>query len=154
MTDGNWLRSFAVDYSGTSGAAGLFVVVDRFRDLSPNKTWIMYTEGKVTLEGQSFTILGKKGATMKGTFIAPSAVKLSWQETPAGGKIMASGGSLFYVVMTVQQEEAPAVKVSGVGLNATIQVGEQEIRFADQKVVHLKLLKQDLCTEVICSDRE
>ena len=135
MTDGNWLRSFAVDYSGKSGAAGLFVVMDLFSDLAANKTWIMHTEGKVTLEGQSFTILGKKGATMKGTFIAPSAVKLSWQETPEGGKILASGGSLFYVVMTVQKEDAPAVKVDGVGLNATIQVGEQEIRFADQKII-------------------
>jgi hypothetical protein len=133
------LRSLAVDYSGASGAPGLFVVVDKFLasvdapDLQ-NKTWVMHAEGKVTLDQQSFTIQSANGATMKGTFIAPSQVKLTFKKEGKGGKIQATGGNDFFVVMTVQKGNPPAVKVSGTGLDAIVRVGGQTLNFGRDRL--------------------
>lgn len=129
--DRNWLRSFAVDYSGRSGAPGLFVVVDRFKDLDRTKTWIMHVEGKVKIEGKSFSVLASNGATMQGTFITP--VKLSFESEQNGGKILATGDR-FFVVMTVQKGLAPEVKVVGSGLDATVRVGNQTLSFMDDRI--------------------
>lgn len=134
------VRSFAADYSGAAGVPGLFAVADRFLGSTEaeefrEKVWVMHTEGEVTLQGQRFTIRAANGATMAGTFVAPAPVKLSWQKTATGGKILAAGGSEFFVVMSVQQGSAPAVQVSGSGLNATVKVGEQEIRFEGDRLV-------------------
>lgn len=128
------VRSLAVDYSGSSGSPGLFAVVDRFvgsieAKAFDKKTWIMNTEGKVAIAGQSFTIEAANGATMKGTFVTPSPVKITYEKTKSGGKILATGGNEFFAVMTVQQGEAPPVKISGTGLDATVRVGKQTIYF-------------------------
>ncbi|NES86066.1 MAG: hypothetical protein F6K10_34415 [Moorea sp. SIO2B7] len=134
----NWLRSFAVDYSGASGAPGLFVVVDKFtteNSQSQDKTWVMHTEGKVTIEGQSFTIKSISGATMQGTFVTPNKVKISFEGGENGGVIRATGGNPFFVVMTVQKGLAPEVQISGSGLNAQVKVGGQSISFGDDKIV-------------------
>lgn len=130
--DRNWLRSFAVDYGGASGTPGLFVVVDRFKDLDRTKTWIMHADGKVKIEGQRFSIIASNGATMQGTFITP--VQLSFEPEQSGGKILATGDS-FFVVMTVQKGLAPEVKVSGSGLDATVRVGKQTISFIGDRIV-------------------
>ena len=118
----------------------LFAVVDQFLG-SPEaeefreKVWVMHTEGKVTIKGQNFTIQAANGATMVGTFIAPTRVKLSWEKTDTGSKIIATGGSEFFVVMSVQRGQAPAVKVEGSGLAATVRVGKQEISFDGDRLV-------------------
>ncbi|MGF1478983.1 MAG: hypothetical protein ACFB4I_05775 [Cyanophyceae cyanobacterium] len=130
------LRSFATDYSGASGAPGLFVVVDRFTgDVNAaefsNKTWRMHTEGQVTIDGQSFTIQSPSGATMKGTFVVPLGVQISHEQ----GAISATGGNHFFVVMTVQQGSAPEVKMTGIGLQSEVTVGDQTITFKDNRIV-------------------
>jgi hypothetical protein len=133
------LRSFAVDYSGSSGAPGLFAVVDRFvgtvdAKAFRDKTWVMNTEGKVTLGDRSFTIEAANGSTMKGTFVTPHKVKLSTQETDSGTQIKATGGNEYFVVMTVQKGKAPPVEISGTGLNAMVRVGKQTVHFGNNRL--------------------
>ncbi|NER33383.1 MAG: hypothetical protein F6J93_04845 [Oscillatoria sp. SIO1A7] len=129
------LRSFAVDYSGASGTPGLFVVVDRFTGDRGDKTWVMHTEGDVSTEGQSFTIRGASGATMRSTFVTPAKVDIAFEKGKNGGTILATGGDEFFVVMTVQKEKAPDIRISGTGLDAKVRVGDRTISFAQDKIV-------------------
>lgn len=134
------IRSFAVDYSGMSGSPGLFVIVDKFigkvdEPIFNKKTWIMHTEGEVKIADQSVTIEAVNGATLKATFIAPSQVKILFEKEKQGGKILATGGNEFFVVMTVQQGKAPKMKISGTGLDAQVQVGKQEISFQEDRII-------------------
>lgn len=133
--DRTWLRSFAVDYSGLSDAPGLFVILDRFTGNSDDRTWVMHGSGKVKIEGQSFTLQGDKGATMKGTFIVPDRVKISTESEKNGVKIMAAGADEFLVVMTVQEGLAPQIKVLGSGLDAKVRVGDRSIFFLSDRIV-------------------
>jgi hypothetical protein len=135
----NWLRSFAVDYSNSSGASGLFVVVDRFKPDQKEKQWIMHTAEKVTLNDQSFLLTAKNGATMKGTFITP--VKLSTETTERGQKIVASGENEFFIVMTVQKNSPPSMSVSGNGLNALVTIGQQTISVSNQRIILIDISK-------------
>ena len=133
------LRSFAVNYSGDSGAPGLFVVVDNFTgavngDVFSQKNWTMHTEGTVTLDRQNFTVQSPSGAKLTGTFVAPLGVQLSFQKEEKGGTLSATGGNQFFVVMTVQKEAAPEVKISGAGLQAQVQVGKQTITFQKDRI--------------------
>jgi hypothetical protein len=133
------LRSLAVDYSGASGSPGLFVVVDKFigsvnDENFQGKTWIMHTEGKAIIEKQSFTIQAANGATIKGTFITPSPVKITFQQRGNGGIIRATGGNEFFLVMTVQKGTPPAVKISGIGLDSLIRIGKQTINFGSGRI--------------------
>lgn len=130
----NWLRSFAVDYTGRSGVPGLFAVVDRFEQSLVPTLWVMHTAGKVTLESQGFTITSDSGATLNGRFILPEAVKLTYETTETGGKIQASGYNQFFVVMTVQKGNAPPIKVEGRGLNSVVRVGEQRVQFQGDRL--------------------
>lgn len=134
------IRSFAVDYSGASGSPGLFVVVDHFLGSVEeaefkDKVWVMHTGEQVSIQDNIFTITSSNGATMQGTFIAPKSVKLSWQKTATGNKILARGGDNFFVVMTVQNGKAPKVKVTGTGLDAQAEIGKQKITFEKDKIV-------------------
>jgi hypothetical protein len=71
---------------------------------------------------------------MKGTFVAPSQVKISYQKTQTGGKILATGGNDFFVIMTVQQGQAPPVTISGRGLDAMVRVGKQTVHFGSYRI--------------------
>lgn len=133
------VRSFAVDYSGAAGIPGLFAVVDKFvgsteAEAFGDKTWVMNTEGKVTIDGQTFTIEAVNGTTMKGTFVTPAKVKIAYEKTKTGGKITATGGNEFFVVMTVQKGQAPSVKISGEGLDAMVRVGKQAVYFSSDRL--------------------
>ena len=139
LVQDNWLRSFAVDYSGKSGTPGLFVVVDRIAIQSQNdfqsKTWIMHTEGKVTIQDSTFTIESPEGKTLQGTFISPEGVQLSYQVTEQGGVIHAMGVNNFFVVMTVQPNRPPKVDIKDSGITATVTVGKQIITFAENRII-------------------
>jgi hypothetical protein len=125
------LRSFAVDYSGQSGAAALVAVVDRIA-LEPGgklpasePVWQMHTGGTLAVDGRAFTISGRDGATLRGTFLAPASVKLA----ATGGRLTATGGREFFVVVTVQKGAAPTIEVSGAGLQARAKIGGQQVWF-------------------------
>ena len=139
LVQNNWLRSFAVDYSGKSGSPGLFVIVDSIDIQSQkdfqSKTWIMHTEGKVTIQDSTFTIESPEGKTLKGTFISPEGVQLSYRDTELGKVIQATGVNNFFVVMTVQQDRPPKVVVKGSGITAKVLVGKQTITFAENRII-------------------
>ncbi|HHP7230420.1 MAG TPA: hypothetical protein ACFCUY_06130 [Xenococcaceae cyanobacterium] len=139
MVKDNWLRSFAVDYSQASGTPGLFAIVDRFelsetQDFQP-KTWVLNVTGTVTIQDSSFTITAPSGATMRGTFISPQGVQLSYKTTETGGVIRAVGINDFFVVLTVQSAAIPQVLIEGSGLDAVAQVGKQKIAFDGSKII-------------------
>lgn len=123
-------RAFAADYSGRSGAPALFVVVDRLKG-GPEKVWTLHAEGEIKAEGKQFTILGPKGATLRGTFLAPADPQLAVK----GGSLLAMGGDEYFVVMTLQKGPAPAVESEGAGLDAKAKVGPQRVRFDGEKFV-------------------
>ncbi len=88
------------------------------------------TGGKPSASGNTFTIEGKDGATMKGTFLQPSAVTL----TVTNNTLRATGGSEFLVVMTVQRGPAPEVKPAGDGSGAKVEVGRQTVLLHEGRI--------------------
>ncbi|WP_107670981.1 hypothetical protein [Cyanothece sp. BG0011] len=133
------LRSFAVDYSNASGVPGLFVLVDRFignnqAEEFKEKVWIMHTPGKVTVDNNSFLIQGETQATLKGTFIVPKSVNITTEKTEEGTKIIARGGEEFFVIMTVQKKSPPSLNITGSGMTAKVEIGEQKITFDQDRI--------------------
>ncbi|MCC5831339.1 MAG: hypothetical protein JJU36_18015 [Phycisphaeraceae bacterium] len=136
------VRGFAVDYSGQSGADGLYVVTDRF--VGPGeKTWVMHTGGQPQRETDGFSIRGRDGARMRAWVLAPSEFTINFgpgQETRA---IEITGGDDFFIVMAVNQDgKAPDVTISGKGLNSNIEMGGQRIRYVEDRVVISKKSEQ------------
>jgi len=133
----NWVRSLAVDYSSASGAPGLFVVVDKFTDgeALQEKTWVMHTQETVKIDGRRFTIQAASGATMQGTFVTPSNVKIAFEPREKGGVLRATGSGGFFVVMTVQNGAATKVEIEGNGLDSRVKVGGQTIEFRENRII-------------------
>lgn len=132
------VRSLAVDYSGASGAPGLFALVDTFKaDISNvrEKTWVMHVGEQVILSPRSFTLVSPSGTTFKGTFIAPGDVHLSVEKRENHQIIKATGKDDFFVVMTAQKGAAPPLQVSGTGLEAKVTVGRQTILYDRDRIV-------------------
>ena len=154
------LRSFGADYSGKSGAPGLFAVVDKIRG-GHEKVWLWQvpeakSSGKapqmaaVAIEGNTFTI--RQGdATLRATFIAPAGVKLTagtraMQIRKSAGHeagktvdvrfsaVFAEGGDEFFVVATLQRGSPPPVTVEGRGLEAKARVGGRVVTFDGKKI--------------------
>ena len=126
------IRSFAVDYSQKANTEGLFIVVDKISADEP-KVWRMHTRGKIRLYKNTFTITSTNTkATLKGTFIAPSKVKLS---VASDGTLEARGGNDFFVVMTVQSKKAPQLDIEGTGLNANVKINNRLISFEDDRII-------------------
>lgn len=138
------IRSFAVDYSGKAGVPALFVVVDSIDGADArDAVWLMHAgTGRASSNGRTFTIAADRGASLKGTFAAPAdvrfvehpAVKADGWPSPIRA-VCASGGSQYFVVMTLQSGAAPEVGISGSGLDATVTVGQQTVRFDGKKIV-------------------
>ena len=138
----SYLRSFGVDYSKVSGADGIFAIADVFsgdvnHESFREKQWIMHTENPVTIEENKFTITDPSGAVLQGVFASPDDVKISYQPTAKGGKIVATGGNQFFVVMAIgNRDNFPDVKIiNQSGINSTFAVGKQEIRFMGDRLV-------------------
>jgi hypothetical protein len=47
---------------------------------------------------------------------------------------LATGGNDFFVIMTVQQGQAPPVTISGRGLDAMVRVGKQTVHFGSDRI--------------------
>lgn len=136
------LRAFAFDYSGASGAPCLLALVDRIEGGGRRLwAWQIPADATVSVNGLGFT-LAQGDATMTARFVSPEDVKVSagTERIEVGdprhgfhGKVRrvkaeAAGGS-FFVVATLQRGPAPAGKVTGAGLGATVTVGGQTVRF-------------------------
>ena len=50
-------------------------------------------------------------------------------------KFWHGGGNEFFVVMTVQQDKAPNLKISGAGLGATVTLGQQQIHWRNNRLL-------------------
>ena len=135
------LRSFAVDYSKSSGVPALFAIVDIFSGANSHqyfqaKNWTMHTEGQVTIEGRKFTIKNQSGETLQGIFVTPKEVKITVEKNKQGNTIIATGGDQFFVVMTIQKKNAPPIKITGdFNLDSRVDVGNQTIRFLNNRLV-------------------
>ena len=159
------LRSLAVDYSGKSSAPCLLAVVDKISGGGAKIwTWQLGGSEKKGEEADSgnlsdtrvrdnaFTIGKPDGATLHGTFIAPRDPKLTAEvrqtfmiggggsskgktlNRPIAG-VFGEGRDSFFVVVTIQRGEPPAVTVEGSGLNARVTIGKQTVSFDGEKIV-------------------
>jgi hypothetical protein len=143
--DVQWLRSVAVDYSGACGAPALLVVVDRFtgKDAAAvDRTWqMMAQDPNRKIDGQTFWLQRTKrnapwsSATMAGTIVVPGKAEFGADDPYRSNAVRVRGNSDFFIVMTVQDGEPPAVKVDGEGLAAKVSVGKRVVRFDGTKVV-------------------
>ena len=146
------MRTVAVDYSGKSGAPAFFVIVDKITG-GGKKVWqwqLPKLDGSSTIVdiGEKAFTITQGDTSLQATFIAPANVKLSQAQGKENihlkygdygdvdlNAIHATGGDLFFVVMTLQTGKAPDVQVEGVGLKAKVSVGEQNIGFDGEKIV-------------------
>jgi hypothetical protein len=123
-------RYVAVDLSGACGAPVLLAVIDQTRG-AKGLTWNMKLAkeaGAAKVEGNTVTVGDPAGANLKCTFIAPKALTLT-------GEIKATGADEYFVVITVQNGQAPAVKVEGEGLSAKVTIGGKPVSFDGAKIV-------------------
>lgn len=122
-----YVRTLAVDYSGLSGAPGLFVLMERAKGAA---RWAWPTTGKVSARGADFTVAGPAGATIVGCFITPGTVSAN------GGTVSASSrNGLYITVFTMQKGDAPKIAVEGEGLGSVVTVGGRTVRFEGERVV-------------------
>ncbi len=152
------MRAVAVDYSGRCGAPALMVVVDRI-EAGGRRQWLWHlpAEGDLRTEvlpdGYSF-LASQNGASLKGTFVAPSDVKIlavpdvkahlerpelarSKAEQTPGFVANAPPGAGYFAVLTLQRGvPPPEVRVvSGTGLDSLVAVGDARIRFDGTRAI-------------------
>jgi hypothetical protein len=145
------LRALAYDYSGKSGAPCLFAIVDKIT--GGQERWWQWTLDAAAfavtkVHGNTFTI-DYGDASLKATFIEPGDAKpevrsedflvvAAASDKPAQRwplkRVRAPGRSHFFVVGTIQRGAAPEVKVEGAGLDATVTVGGQTVRFVEDHI--------------------
>lgn len=155
------LRAFAADYSGKAGVPALFVIVDKITG-GKKKEWVYHIPKddprsrevrKLSMDENGFTVAAQDNTSMKATFAAPRELKLERVTgthnvgTAKAGRLVhatlnaltASGADPksgeFFVILTLQEGEAPPVKVEGSGLDAKVTVGGQTIAFDGEKIV-------------------
>ena len=142
-------RAMGVDYSGASGATALVVYVDRVQGAGDRpvefRLPIMH-DGWAAKPGQAAGRTVQFGAYGKGadpndrmtvsiTHVTPATVKLNTDRKGGKASLTTSGASERFVVVTIQQGEAPKLTITGDGLDAVVEVGEQTVRFDGTKVV-------------------
>jgi hypothetical protein len=141
------LRAFGFDYSGTCGAPALIVIVDRIRG-GGRRLWTWQRAGAEAVTGRRGFTLRYPDASMQATFVSPNDVEV---EAPGPeaikigdprhgfhgdvNRVKATGDGSFFVVLTFQRGGPPPVTVEGDGLDATVRVGEQTVRFNGKHVL-------------------
>ena len=159
------MRSVGVDYSGRCGAPCLFVVVDKITGGKRKVwTWQVDSADRkrrkgdptnpdlTTVDDNTFTVRHEDGAVLRGTFMAPQDVRVTAgvrETTMIGGAgssagkklerpilgVFAEGGDDYFCVVTVGRGDPPKVALQGHGLDATVAVGRQTVRFDGEKIV-------------------
>ncbi|MCC5828046.1 MAG: hypothetical protein JJU36_01235 [Phycisphaeraceae bacterium] len=124
------LRAFAVDYSGRSGAAGLYAVVDIVEGLSGH-TWTMATGARPEVDGNRFTVQRGNGR-LSGIVITPGEARI----TADRAALRITGDGRFFVVMTLDEGDSDAeMTVTGEGLDSRVRVGQRTVRFDGRTIV-------------------
>lgn len=142
----NGARSFAVDYSGRSGAPAVFVLADKVA--GQRNRWRLVTDAtnQVAVAPGGFVITGPNGATLCGTVIKPAkvvpivredhhSIEINYRFDHTGASftrnvISVDGNDEFLVVFTLQKGPAPAVKFAG----DKVTVGEQTLRYDGARI--------------------
>ncbi len=123
-------RTMAVDASGVSGADLLVVLVDQVtlpKSLSGKKTrWSLPLKGGAKVSGNSFMTGDAEGANLTGVLVAGG---------PLENDVEAEGDGTYFVVFTLQNGQAPEIRVEGEGLDAKVTVGKRTVRYADGTVI-------------------
>jgi hypothetical protein len=150
------LRAVAFDYSGASGAPALVVLVDKIVG-GKKKVWCWHVSRdtskaapeavpEVRIEGNTFGLV-HGDATLRATFVAPRGVVIEHRKQDVlfrGARVFegfldrveaTSDAGDFFVLITVQRQDPPAVRVEGQGLGATVAVGGQTVRFDGEKII-------------------
>ncbi len=140
------LRAIGFDYSGASGAEALIVLVDKIDGGGKRLwTWQIPAGARVETDETGFT-MHQGDAMMRATFILPGKleiqagsedVKIGKARTGYHGKlsrVKVAGDQHFFVVLTFQKNQPPAVRADKPGLDAKVQVGGQVVQFDGQAV--------------------
>ncbi|MEI7832806.1 MAG: hypothetical protein WCJ56_06395 [bacterium] len=122
MTKGTF--ALAVDYSTTSGAPALLALIDQ-----SGVPLHLDIQGKLTTAGQTFQITADDGTSLQGTLIAPNDGKLTKDKK---GITLPAGA---FLVLTLQQDDAPKVSVAVEGADTVVKVGQQTIRRVGDEIV-------------------
>ena len=123
-------RHLAIDVSGSAGAPVLIAWLDTFEG-GKGVNWrlqLARDAGKVAQDGNTITVGDPAGKNMKLTFITPGEIKLT-------GGLTVGGGDTYFVILTIQDGAAPAVKVDGAGADAKVTVGNQTVHFDGKTMV-------------------
>jgi hypothetical protein len=142
-------RSFAVDYSGKSGAAALLVVRDTVTGPQEQAVWQMVAEvdTEVVIADNTVALKAAGGATLRATVLRPKQAVIEAVEqehafeaqyldvhrnTKFARKVIRfSGTNDFLVVMTLQKGNAPPVEPrDGGGCN----VGKRTVRLDGDQI--------------------
>ena len=151
------MRSFAVDYSGMSGAPCLVAVVDSVSGTKGKNFWQMCTEGpqrhRIATRPDGFRISSPSGASLNGTVAAPRSPRVEAGRFKTGHEanynyyqnhfevhfqrqhVDVRGGEFFFVVMTLQPDRPPRVHYTGEGPATAAFAGERIVRFDGEKIV-------------------
>ncbi len=134
-------RWFLCDYSGSTGVDAVYVIADQS---SNGLYWQMCTlePHAVTADGNTFTIAGANGATMRGTVLHPRNTRLTTGTRIRGSTfgyhgvtydtnryIHFKGEGDYLVVLTAAaggQQHPPVARSEGLVLNAVVSVGERQ----------------------------
>lgn len=134
-------RWFLCDYSGSTGVDAVYVIADQS---SNGLYWQMCTlePHAVTADGNTFTIAGANGATMRGTVLHPQNIQLTTGTRIRGSTFGYHGVSYdtnryihfkgegdYLVVLTAAaggQQHPPVARSEGLVLNAVVSVGERQ----------------------------
>jgi hypothetical protein len=84
---------------------------------------------------ETFTIFSPSGATLQGTVVKPEKVAIEVKSFSTGNKIQIRGINNFFVVMTVQKDNPPKVKILDRDLNTKVIIGEQTISYRDDRII-------------------
>lgn len=143
----NHIRRFIADH-GTSGAEATYVIIDT----SGDGTWWQHctVDGNpITIEGSSFTITGRAGATMRGTFVYPAAPALKVGKRARGSNFgnitdnlfvtAQSADGAYVVVLTTQKAGKPHPTISANGTwgpepKGIISVGALQVNVDGERV--------------------
>ncbi len=134
-------RRMDVDFSGRSGAAAAMVIVDTSSD---GRVWqhCALETHTIAVSGNTFTVSGPGGNSMKGTVLYPPDAELKTGKRSRGSSagtwnenawVTASGGDgTFVIVLTLQKPGKPAPKVAASGTwtgapKGTVTVGSLSV---------------------------
>lgn len=132
------VRVFGADYTGRSGAVGLFVVADRLAGAGgAGRVWVLHVgpDVKLTTDATGFTLTGPD-ATLRGTILHPHAptIRCTARGPLANFLSVNTNSERFEVIMTLQRGQPPEVAATGRGLSAGVTVGKRAVRLNGQEI--------------------